>query len=310
VANGHLCVAGGRDSTNTVIATTWDYDIAADTWTARANLPAPNNVPGSAAIGGKLWIFGGGNPFSGSAAMPKSANKGVRAWFNRLLHPETTNALEVYDPASDSWSSGPSLNQQRSFPAGTDVGNIAVAVGGYTGTSTTTSVEINVATGGCASPTPTATATATGTPSPTPTCTPGGTPGPWTLVAPYPLIVESAAVTSNGTFGYSAGGFSGSPTDAFYRYDPVANTWTPLANVTIGFYDAGIAYAANTNKIYVFGGIDPSFNVLATTQIYDIATNTWSMGAPMPDPAGRYFPSAVYDSVNGKIYVIGGFDGA
>ena len=159
----------------------------------------------------------------------------------------------------------------------------------------------------CASPTPTATA---GTPSPTPTCTPGGTPGPWTIVAPYPLIVESAAVTSNGTFGYSAGGFAGSPTNAVYRYDPVANTWTALANVTTGFYDAAIAYAANTNKIYVFGGLDPSFNVLTTTQIYDVATNSWTMGAPMPDPTGRYFSSAVYDSVNGKIYVFGGFDGA
>ncbi len=73
---------------------------------------------------------------------------------------------------------------------------------------------------------------------------------------------------------------------------------------------AGIAYAANTNKIYVFGGIDPNFFVLNTTQIYDIATNTWTMGAPMPDAAGRYFPAAAYDAANGKIYVIGGFDGA
>ena len=63
------------------------------------------------------------------------ASQGIRAWFNRLLHPDTTNALQVYDPAANSWSSGPNLNQQRSFPAGTDVGNTAVAVGGYTGTT-------------------------------------------------------------------------------------------------------------------------------------------------------------------------------
>ena len=80
---------------------------------------------------------------------------GSKSVFNRLLHPETTNALQVYDPATNSWTSGPSLNQQRSFPAGTAVGNTAVAVGGYTGSNTTTSVEINMAGGGCASPTPT-----------------------------------------------------------------------------------------------------------------------------------------------------------
>ena len=152
MVNGHLYVAGGRDATNTVIATTWDYDIAADTWTARANMLSADNVPGSAVISGKVWIFGGGNPFNGSSALPR---KGV-------LAPDTTNALQIYDPASDSWSSGPSLNQQRSFPVGTHVGNTAVAVGGYTGSTTTTSVEINVVAGGCPSPTPTTTPTAHG----------------------------------------------------------------------------------------------------------------------------------------------------
>ena len=198
VINGHLYVAGGRDINNTNLSTLYDYDIAADAWTQRANLPSGINVPGSAVIGGKLWVFGGGNPFAnGSGAAPVSAKKGLGAWLKRLFRPDTTNVMQVYDPVSDSWSNGPSLNLQRSFPAGTHVGNTAVAVGGYDGSNTITSVEINVTSGGCASPTPTA----------TPSCTPGGTPGPWTIVANYPLVVESAAVTSDGMFGYSVGGF-------------------------------------------------------------------------------------------------------
>src|SRR4029077_13457813 len=107
---------------------------------------------------------------------------GVGAWLKRLFNPDTTNALQVYDPGTNTWSSGPSLNQQRSFPAGTDVGNTAVAVGGYTGSNTTTSVEVNVTGGGCPSPTPTGTpssptptATATHTPTATPTATATGT---------------------------------------------------------------------------------------------------------------------------------------
>jgi N-acetylneuraminic acid mutarotase len=192
VVNGHLYVAGGRDSTNTVIATTWDYDIAADTWTARANMLSADNVPGSAVIGGKLWIFGGGNPFSGSAAMPRSDNKGAQA-------PETTNALQIYDPASDSWSSGPSLNVQRSFPAGTDVGNTAVAVGGYNGSSTTTSVEINVTGGGCASPTPTATFTPTATPTATFTPTPTATATATASVSATPTATATATATVSAT---------------------------------------------------------------------------------------------------------------
>jgi N-acetylneuraminic acid mutarotase len=171
IINGHMYIAGGRNLANTNLNTLYDYDIAANTWTTRANMPSGVNVPGSAVIGGKLWVFGGGNPFLGSSTLPTSGQTGVRAWFKRLFNPDTTNALQVYDPVTDSWTSGPTLNQQRSFPAGTDVGNTAVAVGGYTGTSTTASVEINVTGGGgCGSPTP----TPTGTPSATPTCTPGG----------------------------------------------------------------------------------------------------------------------------------------
>src|SRR5439155_25671801 len=106
-------------------------------------------VPASAVIAGKLWIFGGGNPFL-----------------------ETTNSLQVYNPATNTWTSGPALLQQRSFPAGTNVGNTAVAVGGYTGPTTTNSVEINVTTvTTCGTPTATATSTATAAATSTATAT-------------------------------------------------------------------------------------------------------------------------------------------
>ena len=171
IINGHIYIAGGRNLANTNLNTLYDYDIAANTWTGRANMPSGVNVPGSAVIAGKLWVFGGGNPFLGSGTSPTSGKTGVRAWLKRIFNPDTTNALQVYDPATDSWTSGPTLNQQRSFPAGTHVGNTAVAVGGCTGSSTTTSVEVNVIGGGCASPTPTVPPSAT--PTGSPTCTPG-----------------------------------------------------------------------------------------------------------------------------------------
>ena len=87
IINGHMYVAGGRNLANTNLNTLYDYDIAANTWTTGANMPSGVNVPGSAVIAGKLWVFGGGNPFAGSGTMPTSGNKGVRAWFNRLLQP-------------------------------------------------------------------------------------------------------------------------------------------------------------------------------------------------------------------------------
>ena len=39
IINGHMYIAGGRDLANTNLNTLYDYDIAANTWTPRANLP-------------------------------------------------------------------------------------------------------------------------------------------------------------------------------------------------------------------------------------------------------------------------------
>jgi N-acetylneuraminic acid mutarotase len=132
---------------------------------------------------------------------------------------------------------------------------------------------------------------------------------PWSIVAPYPLTSESVSVSSDGAFAYAVGGFDsnvGTPTNAFNRYDPVANMWTPFPNIPTALYDAPSVYDPNTNSLYVFGGIDISFNVVNTTQIYHFGTNTWTTGTPMP--AARYFAGAAYYGGNGKIYVIGGFN--
>jgi N-acetylneuraminic acid mutarotase len=142
------------------------------------------------------------------------------------------------------------------------------------------------------------------TPTPTPPC---GNPGAWSFAAPYPETLESAAITTDGTFAYGAGGdFAGVPTAGFYQYDPVGNSWSALAPLPQPLFDARSTYAANTNKVYVFGGLDANFNVLNTTYVYDVASNSWSTGAPMP--SGRYFSNVAYYGGNGKIYVIGGFD--
>ena len=105
----------------------------------------------------------------------------------------------------------------------------------------------------------------------------------WSIVANYPELVESPAVCSDGTFVYSAGGsLNGEPTAGFYKYDPVADSWTTLANLPTALGDARSVYASNTNKVYVFGGITDFFNFIVTNivQVYDVAAGTWSTGYP------------------------------
>src|SRR5580765_6583805 len=141
----------------------------------------------------------------------------------------------------------------------------------------------------------------------------GMCPTPWTLVTDMPLDIEGAAGASDGVYFYSAGGFSSSLftiMDAVYRYNPGTNSWDAMASLPQAVaYGVAVYYQAG-NKIYVFGGMIDIFSGdnTNTTQIYDIASNTWSAGANMPDVgsfmAGGYVPGA------GKIYIISGYNTA
>ena len=63
-----------------------------------------------------------------------------------------------------------------------------------------------------------------------------------------------------------------------------------------------LALAELDGKLYLFGGY-PSTRVTArTVQVYDIASNSWSLGPQIPLPNNHGMAA----SVNGKIYLIGG----
>ena len=163
--------------TNTVINLTWDYNISADTWTAKSNMPVATNVPGSAAALGTLRVFGSGNPFGPSLSLQPG--------------PDTANTGLVYDPVADLWSNDANLNVARSFVAGSWVPGAGklVAAGGYDGATTRNTTEVRTLQ--CATPTP------TNTPPPptnTPTPTPPACVSPCTIPPPpAPVVVTNCA---------------------------------------------------------------------------------------------------------------------
>jgi len=140
---------------------------------------------------------------------------------------------------------------------------------------------------------------------------PAGTcPTPWTFVASMPLDLYGAGGASDGTFYYSAGGYSFSTSntlDVVYRYDPSTDTWDTMASMPdiLSLMPSAVYYPP-TNKIYVFGGEDINGNNSNATRIYDIASNTWSAGANMPDV--RSFAASGYVPATGMIYIVGGYN--
>jgi N-acetylneuraminic acid mutarotase len=305
VINNKLYVAGGRDAAINIINDTYEFDPTAPAgsrYVQKTDEPGTfqNNVPGSAAASGLLWVYGGGNPFVGNnvnkaashskAAFPLAFLKGVKDP-NR---PRTANSGRFYDPASDTWTNSPNMTEVRSFTSGAAIGeNLIIAAGGYNGSTTVASAETEaVCAGG-------------GTPTPTPTCTPGG--NQWSEVASYPFAARGPFVVSDGTSYYIGGGYDGFDVHSdLMSYDPVANTYTPLANAPDPFF-LSQAVIFN-NKIYSIAG----FNLggqSTTTRIYDIAGNSWTTGAPIPEPNGLSDAATGVDSVGGKIYIACGFDG-
>ena len=277
VINGKFYVASGNNGVNEVFDLQI-YDIATDTWSTGAPIPTPVTGAGSAVFNGKLYVFGGTAPF-----------------------PVTTTITQIYDPATDSWSGGPSMVAGKLWFYGGPLDDTSVfAPGGDDSTIFPTSdAQILAGGGGCASPTP--------TPSVTPSCSPG----PWQEQAPMPLDLYGAGGASDGTFFYSAGGYSFSQVPGtvavFNRYDPVANTWTPLPDMPQSAIMPVAVYYPPTNTIYVFGGEDgdtaTNYNI---TRIYDIAGNSWTTGANMPDV--RSFAAGGYVPATGMIYIVAGYN--
>jgi len=167
IINGHLYVAGGRDANNVSLNTVFDYDIAADTWTQKNNMPGTqNNVRGSAVALDSLFVFGGGNPFiapgspaskskAAFSAKELKASAAAAKAGSKIQVPATTNNTNVYVPDTDEWRTSANLNVFRAFPSGAAIGTNVYAAGGYDGTIGFTVASAEVLAACVPEPTPT-----------------------------------------------------------------------------------------------------------------------------------------------------------
>lgn len=102
---------------------------------------------------------------------------------------------------------------------------------------------------------------------------------------------------------YVAGGKSTPSQRELEVYDPVANTWTVMAPMSVARnHSAG---GAINGKFYVVGGRASDFSgSVDALEVYDPQTNTWSTLPPMPT-ARSGLAAAV---VNNELWVFGGED--
>ena len=129
----------------------------------------------------------------------------------------------------------------------------------------------------------------------------------WVEVTPLPEARVGAAAAFNGQELYVFGGENGTGmvTNTVYHASPFgfAFAWNTLAPMPVTVENAAVV-AGKNNLIYVIGGSNGT-TAVNTVQVYNTASNTWSLENPLPVPLN--WASAVIDSSN-RIMVIGGKD--
>jgi len=123
----------------------------------------------------------------------------------------------------------------------------------------------------------------------------------WTPIASLPAPRGWFSGTTDGTYIYLLGGVDQNftTTSTLWRYDPVSNTYnTSLPSYTIPTYFHACAYL--NGKVYRIAGraIGTDYHV----EVYNIATNSWSMAANYP--VANHSLMAV--ALGGYIYGAGG----
>ena len=249
---------------------TFTATAVGDFWRRLASAPTHRMDAAGEAIDGKLYVVGGipfADPLQGAGDM--------------------TGLVEVYDPATNSWTTRSPMPTPRASLGVGVINGILYAVGGWHGGPLAAVEAYDPAT------------------------------DTWTQKAPLPTALYDLSVTVINGVLYAVGGaklVECSPSDPYYpycnnyetvatvqAYDPVTDTWTQKADMLTPrqFH----ASAAVNGILYAFGGQWHGVNdYLAAVESYDPATNTWTARAPMP--TARFGHGA--GVIGGIIYVAGG----
>lgn len=219
-----------------------------DRWHTRAQMPTPRTDLAVVAHEGLVYAIGGVN--DGGA----------------------TDRVEVYDPASDSWTTRSAKPTAVGLIAGVSLGDKVYVPGGFDTDLQPQSVfEVY-----------------------------DPAQDTWHTAAALPAALGAYGLAALDGQLYLFGGGDGSGfTDSVYRYDPGDDAWTERASLDRprGF----LAAAALGDRIYVVGGFDGT-RELDDCDVYDPAADRWAPCAPMD--AGRGGLALV--AVREQLYALGG----
>jgi N-acetylneuraminic acid mutarotase len=124
-------------------------------------------------------------------------------------------------------------------------------------------------------------------------------------IAPSPIPRFEAAAAVVGERLYLLGGFHTPDLKVSSRcdvYDPMSDSWTPLADMPLPVTHAGVTVA--NGEVWVAGGFAGDHPGGATAEVwrYNVENNSWTPGPSLPEPRG----SGSLVELDGELHFFGG----
>ncbi len=261
--NGKFFIAGGSDGSSTFLTSTELYDSASNTFLNPnpAALSAPRaNETATLLPGGKVLVAGGA-----------------------IDNTTWTNTTDLYNPATNTITAGPPMNEAREGATATLLPNGKVLIAGGRNTVFLNSSDLY-------------------------------DPAANTFLAPDPAAMTvaredaAAALLPNGKV-LIAGGrdASGTALASTEIYDPSANSFSAGPSMGTARTNARAILLPN-GKVLIAGGLGNGSVVLASTELYDPAANSFTIPNSAAMKTGRYFAAATL-LPNGMVLIAGGYGG-
>jgi N-acetylneuraminic acid mutarotase len=233
------------------------------TWETLAPAPTKRTEVTAAVLNGRIYVLGG-------FAEPSLSN---------LSSLTITDKVEVYDPATNEWTTRAPLPVGLHHAAACVVGNRLYVIGGYR--QAFLALWHPVATVYMYDPDKNV----------------------WTERTPMPTPRGALAMAESDGRLYAIGGYDGSSNKAAVEvYDPASDTWTSRSPLPTP--RDHLAATTAGGKIYAIGGrLNQSYaRNLPTVEAYDPAADRWTKAADLPTARSGITAGVI----RGTIYVLGG----
>lgn len=263
---GKIYVFGGGGPEFKSLQTVEVYNPKEDRWTEGPEMPTLRSGVVAVSLNGRAYVMGGG------FRRPDGR-------FNFLT------TVELFDPGTGRWSSGPDLLQRHDAPAATVSDGAIYLFGGHH-------------------------PEASGGPMTDPAFSFSERfdpeEGRWIEIAPLPtprfslsVVPVGGTIWAMGGAAYRDGHFHNY--DLIEIYDPVENRWMSDPSLRLPWRAAGVGGSLVKERLYLFGGHSGD-RVQDRAAFYDPSEGRWRSLPAMPD--ARVAMATVY--LDGRIYLIGG----